>query len=229
MADPIVKLNVGGIKTSTHQSVLIQHENSRLVDWFRDVGSCPLPKDDDGAFFIDRDGGHFRLILDYLRLGHITLPEGFDQRAMLKNEADYYGLSGLAAELSSTTPGYITLGYQGSFSFGRQGVAATDVNFRKISRILVCGKVGLCREVFGDSLNEGRDPDRGEDQRYSARFFLKHSSLEQAFDALAAANFRLNGSCASGTSSGQTEKNPGATTSEEDRWAHYNEFVFARA
>lgn len=38
---------------------------------------------------------------------------------------------------------------------------ANDVNFRKIARVLVSGKVSLCREVFGDSLNENRDPDRG--------------------------------------------------------------------
>jgi len=33
------------------------------------------------------------------------------------------------------------------------------------------------REVFGDTLNESRDPDRGTTDRYSARFYLKNSSV----------------------------------------------------
>lgn len=60
-----------------------------------------------------------------------------------------------------------------------EGVAA-DVNFRKITKLLVCGRVSICRAVFGDTLNEGRDPDRGAGpDRYTSRFFLKHNVLEQ--------------------------------------------------
>ena len=86
-------------------------------------------------------------------------------------EVAYYGLDGLltgnggvvnvgAIDWKPDTDGHLTIGYHGTFSFGRQGIA-NDVNFRKISRVLVAGKVSLCREVFGDTLNEGRDPDRG--------------------------------------------------------------------
>lgn len=61
-------------------------------------------------------------------------------------------------------------------------------------------KVNLCREVFGDTLNESRDPDRGGTMdRYTSRFFLKHTSLEQAFDALLDAAFYLGGCCGTGT------------------------------
>jgi len=38
--------------------------------------------------------------------------------------------------------------------------------------------VSLCREAFRDSLNESRDPDRGTADRYSARFYLKHSNTD---------------------------------------------------
>ena len=72
-------------------------------------------------------------------------------------------------------------------AFGRDGLA--DVKFRKISRILVCGRVHLCREVFGETLNESRDPDHGQTDRYTSRFFLKHTFLEQAFDMLSEASF----------------------------------------
>ena len=101
--------------------------------------------------------------------------------------------------------GYITVGYRGTFAIGRGDMSTTG--FRKLGRILVCGKSALCREVFKvgmfrkklclmsclqDTLNESRDPDRGLDgDRYTSRYFLKHSSLEQAFDQLCAAGFRM--------------------------------------
>lgn len=121
--------------------------------------------------------------------------------------------------------GYITIGYRGTFAFGRDGLA--DVKFRKLSRILVCGRVALCREIFGETLNESRDPDRGATDRYSCRFFLKHSFLEQAFDMLQEAGFSCVASCGSGTASAGTDMKPGMD-SEENRWNHYNEFVFCR-
>ena len=61
-------------------------------------------------------------------------------------------------------------------------------------------QVILAREVFGDTLNESRDPDRGgTNDRYTSRYFLKHSSIEQAFDALLDAGFYLGGCCGTGT------------------------------
>jgi hypothetical protein len=106
------------------------------------------------------------------------------------------------------------------------------VKFRKISRILICGRVQLCREVFGDTLNESRDPDHGVSDRYTSRFFLKHTFLEQAFDTLAEAEFKLVCAAATGTNSLQTTDkdayHKAAIDNEENRWLHYNEFVFVR-
>lgn len=123
--------------------------------------------------------------------------------------------------------GYITVGYRGSFAFGKD--VLSDVKFRKITRILVCGRVTLCRDVFGATLNESRDPDHGETDRYTARFYLKHSSIEQAFDMLQDQGFYLASSCASGTAGTQSPNDlkPGVDA-EESRWNHYNEFVFCR-
>ncbi len=42
--------------------------------------------------------------------------------------------------------GHITVGYRGSFAIGRGDMSTTG--FRKLTRILVCGKSALCREVF---------------------------------------------------------------------------------
>ncbi|XP_018496586.1 BTB/POZ domain-containing protein KCTD12 [Galendromus occidentalis] len=236
MGDKIVELNVGGTLYTTKASTLLKAEN----------GSCVLRelieeqvKDSQGRLFVDRDGALFRYVLDYLRSGKVTLPEGFSERARLCQEADYFQLEQMSAALNfsgnATTlvpfpgqPGYVTVSYRGTFAFGRDGLA--DVKFRKLTRILVCGKVTICREVFGDTLNESRDPDRGQDDRYTSRFFLKHNSLEQAFDMLQEARFQCVCACGSGTSCGGNGAEPmkPGLDSEEQRWNHYNEFVFVR-
>ena len=38
------------------------------------------------------------------------------------------------------------MGYRGTFAIGRGDMSTTG--FRKLGRILVCGKSALCREVF---------------------------------------------------------------------------------
>ncbi|XP_076052978.1 BTB/POZ domain-containing protein Ktl [Oratosquilla oratoria] len=122
--------------------------------------------------------------------------------------------------------GSIHVSYRGTFAFGRDGLA--DVKFRKVNRILICGRVTLCREVFGDTLNESRDPDRGCIDRYTGRFFLKHTFLEQAFDMLIEAGYRCIASCGNSTAGGMmVDKKPGMD-SEEDRWNHYSEFIWVR-
>lgn len=130
----------------------------------------------------------------------------------------------------SPSYGYILIGYRGTFSNGRDGM--NDVKFRKISRILVCGRVQLCREVFGETLNENRDPDHGVSDRYTSRYYLKHVFLEQAFDTLLDAGFHLTCCGATGANSGSNtgtdkEKNINVD-SEENKWLHYNEYVFVR-
>ncbi|GAB0095906.1 BTB/POZ domain-containing protein KCTD12 [Sergentomyia squamirostris] len=224
----LVELNVGGVHYSTSLKTLRGEEDSRLAEIFTGSGG-ELEKDAKGRYFLDRDGVLFRYILDYLRDGTLSLPEGFREQERLRKEAEQLRLTGLLKCLSNLAearpPGCITVGYRGSFQFGKDGLA--DVKFRKLSRILVCGRVALCREVFGDTLNESRDPDHGGPDRYTSRFFLKHCFIEQAFDMLQEQGFRLAGSCGSGTAGAATELKPGVDV-EENRWNHYNEFVFIR-
>lgn len=241
----VVELNVGGVFYTTSLSTLTKENDSRLSSIF--TGKITIEKDAKGKFFLDRDGVLFRYILDYLRNDSLSLPEGFRERERLRREAIFYGLNGLEEIIqeqdgncdgnnSGTSNkmfmwkkniiGHITVGYRGSFAFGRDGLA--DVKFRKLSRILVCGRVALCRDVFRETLNESRDPDHGISDRYTSRFFLKHSSIEQAFDNLQEQGFKLVASCGSGTAGNGTEQLKPGVDSEENRWNHYNEFVFVR-
>jgi len=47
----------------------------------------------------------------------------------------------------SQEAGCVTVGYRGTFAFGRDGAGASDVKFRKLLRILVAGRVSICKEV----------------------------------------------------------------------------------
>lgn len=223
----VVELNVGGVLYTTSLATLTSQPDSRLAAIF--TGKQPATKDSKGRYFLDRDGVLFRYVLDYLRDGTLVLPETFKERERLKKEAEKLQLPGLAESIAfenrSKAPGVITVGYRGSFQFGKDGLA--DVKFRKLSRILVSGRVTLCRDVFGETLNESRDPDHGVTERYTSRFFLKHFFLEQAFDMLIEQGFKLSGACGSGTAGSAAELKPGVDA-EENRWNHYNEFVFVR-
>lgn len=227
----VIELNVGGVHYTSTRKTLTSDQNSRLCELFdksNNSSSSSRMKDGKGRIFLDRDGVLFRYILDYLRDDAIQLPDGFREKCRLLKEAEYFKLNGLIKciqSLTDTRSGCITVGYRGSFQFGKDGLA--DVKFRKLSRILVCGRVALCRDVFGETLNESRDPDHGGPDRYTSRFFLKHCFIEQAFDMLHEQGFRLAGSCGSGTSGSATELKPGVDA-EESRWNHYNEFVFIR-
>ena len=245
----IVELNVGGVFYTTTLSTLQKDPGCLLGKMFSDATRKNLLRDAKGKYFIDRDGVLFRYVLDYLRNLTLVLPENFHERERLKQEAEHFELTELIKSLninqpkhaapisgqqnlmltpstppSGRTPGVIIVGYRGTFAFGRDGLA--DVKFRKLSRIIVCGRVSLCREVFEDTLNESRDPDRGGTDRYTVRFFLKHTFIEQAMDMLMEKEFYLVGSCGSGTNS-CGEIKPGLDI-EEAKWQHYNEFVFAR-
>lgn len=118
--------------------------------------------------------------------------------------------------------GYITIGYRGSYTIGRDVQA--DAKFRRVARITVCGKTALAKEVFGETLNESRDPDRPP-ERYTARYYLKFNFLEQAFDRLSEAGFRMAACSSTGTCAFAPEQGGPA---DDKIWTSYTEYVFCR-
>ena len=56
---------------------------------------------EDGSYFIDRDGTHFRYILNYLRAGQLVVPEDKIVRREHLNEAEFYRVQGIIDELRS--------------------------------------------------------------------------------------------------------------------------------
>ncbi|XP_051566141.1 BTB/POZ domain-containing protein KCTD12-like [Myxocyprinus asiaticus] len=122
--------------------------------------------------------------------------------------------------LESKKTGYITVGYRGSYTIGRD--IQTDAKFRRVARITVCGKTSLAKEVFGDTLNESRDPDRPP-ERYTSRYYLKYNFLEQAFDKLSELGFHMVACSSTGTCA-YSSSDP----NEDKIWTSYTEYVFCR-
>uniref|UniRef100_A0A3Q0T3E5 Potassium channel tetramerisation domain containing 12.2 n=1 Tax=Amphilophus citrinellus TaxID=61819 RepID=A0A3Q0T3E5_AMPCI len=164
------------------------------------------------------------------------LPELSRRLAAVSKESSYTEDSGEPEEAELSSPvtsssdrtlrspgassGYITVGYRGSYTIGRDIQA--DAKFRRVARITVCSKISLAKEVFGETLNESRDPDRPPD-KYTSRYYLKYNFLEQAFDRLAEAGFHMvacnsTGTCSYGSS------DPG----EDKLWTSYTEYIFSR-
>jgi hypothetical protein len=92
--EPIVKLDVGGVRVITSLKTLRRFPNTVIGCMFS--GRHALPKGGDGYFFIDRDGTHFRHILNFLRSpeSYKVEVDGADARE-LRRECKYYGIDQL--------------------------------------------------------------------------------------------------------------------------------------
>ena len=97
-----VKLNVGGHHFTTSVQTITKDPDSMLAAMFS--GKFETKPSEDGTFFIDRDGTHFRFILNYLRTGKLTLPEGATFLKELQEEAEFYQIQGIIDELRVSEP-----------------------------------------------------------------------------------------------------------------------------
>ena len=96
----ILKVDVGGQIFKTNVNTLCKYPNSMLCAMFSHTNSglTPMPKTEKGHFFLDADPIYFRVILNWLRLGKVTL----DNPGLLKGTmalAEYFGLDELTEEL----------------------------------------------------------------------------------------------------------------------------------
>jgi len=102
ISSSVVKLNVGGQLFLTTKQTLTKDPNSMLAAMFS--GRFNAPQCEDGSFFIDRDGTHFRFILNYLRDGEPILPEDETSLKQLEAEAKFYQIQGLIIAIRPPPP-----------------------------------------------------------------------------------------------------------------------------
>jgi len=89
----IIKLNVGGTKYTTSRETLIKYKDSMLGKMFG--GQWKQEKDEEGCYFIDRDGASFKYILRFLQNGEIKPPSSSEELYQLKQETEYFLLPDL--------------------------------------------------------------------------------------------------------------------------------------
>eukprot|EP01027_Heterolobosea_sp_BB2_P017628 GEZU01024960.1.p1 GENE.GEZU01024960.1~~GEZU01024960.1.p1 ORF type:complete len:483 (+),score=114.94 GEZU01024960.1:153-1601(+) len=88
-----VKLDVGGKKYSTSLQTLTRYPDSMLGTMFS--GRYPIEQDEDGTYFIDRDGKSFRYIISFLRDDKVSLPTEEYKLRQLLQEVNYYQIEPL--------------------------------------------------------------------------------------------------------------------------------------
>jgi len=87
-----VLLNVGGSRFETTRETLTRYADSFFGVMFSGREGIEVPTDDQGYAFIDRDGTHFRSILNFLRSGLLALPKDPVEEKLLWEELRYYML-----------------------------------------------------------------------------------------------------------------------------------------
>lgn len=117
--------------------------------------------------------------------------------------------------------GYITVGYKGTCTTGGRESHIDAKAPKKVPRIFISGRIGLAKEVFGDTLSENRESDRPPD-RYTCRVYLKFRHLERAFDMLSESGFHIVACNSSLTAS------PITHYADDRVWSNYTQYVFYR-
>lgn len=93
MSDETVLLDVGGQRFRTTRATLLKDDDCVLAKMFD--GRLAPALQEDGCYFIDRDGTQFRHILNFLRDGSVALPADTQAIEEIRREASYYLLQGL--------------------------------------------------------------------------------------------------------------------------------------
>ena len=101
-SDSIIKLNVGGQIFQTCVHTLTKYPGSMLFAMFGYTknGLTPMPKTNEGHFFLDADPEYFRVVLNWLRMGQVIAEEATVLKGVLAM-ANYFGLEDLMEELNA--------------------------------------------------------------------------------------------------------------------------------
>ena len=135
--DPIL-LDVGGHILKTNQGTLLKDPNSMLAAVFSQRFN--LEKQQNGSYFIDRDGTHFRHVLNFLRVGSLERSVIEEIGDELLKEAEFYNIKGLSEMILKQTTVELRI---------------EDKNFLTTAHT-VKRDCGFAKRLFGDDSNNVR-------------------------------------------------------------------------
>lgn len=134
-----VKIDIGGNRFTTSLSTLTARPDTFLEQYFS--GRHANAPDEDGYHFIDRDGTHFRHVLNFLREPtsfSVELPPA--QMRELHKEAEFYGV---AAGMASASEAFAACVREKQADLRRQGIGwLADV---KMGSFIECERPGLTK------------------------------------------------------------------------------------
>ncbi|XP_055490271.1 BTB/POZ domain-containing protein KCTD1 isoform X2 [Leucoraja erinacea] len=198
-----VHIDVGGHMYTSSLATLTKFSDSRIGRLFD--GTEPIVLDSlKQHYFIDRDGQMFRYILNFLRTSKLFIPDDFKDYSLLYEEARYFQLQPLLAELEHWKQ------EQELSPFSRPCEClvvrvAPDLG----ERITLSGDKVLIEEVFpeiGDVMCNSINAGWNHDSTHVIRFPLNgycHLNSVQVLERLQMKGFEIVGSSGGGVDSSQ--------------------------
>ena len=97
----VIKFSVGGHMFDTSIETIKRFPNSLFAQVL--LGKGNVKKNSDGSYFFDRDGTHFRHILNYMRHGSVPCYLSQQCKHELLLEVEFYGINSLADQINGTS------------------------------------------------------------------------------------------------------------------------------
>ncbi|XP_048869922.1 uncharacterized protein LOC125742193 isoform X1 [Brienomyrus brachyistius] len=198
-----VHIDVGGHMYTSSLATLTKYPDSRIGRLFD--GTEPIVLDSlKQHYFIDRDGHMFRYILNFLRTSKLLIPDDFKDYSLLYEEARYFQLQPLLAELERWKQEQ-ELGWASRPCECLVVRVAPDLG----ERISLSGDKALIEEVFpeiGDVMCNSVNAGWNHDSTHVIRFPLNgycHLNSVQVLERLQQRGFDIVGSCGGGVDSSQ--------------------------
>ncbi|XP_020487415.2 uncharacterized protein [Labrus bergylta] len=196
-----VHIDVGGHMYTSSLATLTKYPESRIGHLFD--GTEPIVLDSlKQHYFIDRDGPMFRYILNFLRTSKLLIPDDFKEYSLLYEEASFFQLGPLQAELERWRTERECAGVCLECE-----CVVVHVAPELGERISVSTHQAVIEEVFpevGDIMSLKTSWNR--DTTYITRFPLNdhcHLNSVQVLERLQQRGFWITGSCGGGVDSSQ--------------------------
>jgi hypothetical protein len=100
-SNDIITFNIGGYIYSTRRSTINENVDSQSFLSLIIKNQTNIQLDNNGRYFIDRDGKYFCYILNYFREKKLLLPENFTEFKQLFFEAKFYQIDRLINEIEN--------------------------------------------------------------------------------------------------------------------------------
>uniref|UniRef100_A0A3Q1G9U3 BTB/POZ domain-containing protein KCTD1-like n=1 Tax=Acanthochromis polyacanthus TaxID=80966 RepID=A0A3Q1G9U3_9TELE len=202
-ANAPVHIDVGGHMYTSSLATLTKYPESRIGRLFD--GTEPIVLDSlKQHYFIDRDGPMFRYILNFLRTAKLLIPDDFKEYSLLYEEATFFQLAPLQAELER----WRTERECGGVCCDCECVVV-HVAPELGERISVSTQRAVIEEVFPevrDVMSNSLNTSWNQDSAHIIRFPLNgycHLSSVQVLERLQQRGFWITGSCGGGVDSSQ--------------------------